>query len=419
MAKNGKWFISEISEFYMQMAHRYLANHYEYLSIVAESGQGCWVTDMEGRRYLDMFADYSVHNFGRSRAQLVSVLAKQAAKLAVCSGNVYNPVRAQCGKCLAEFSGLPDAQVLFMNTGAEAVEKAMKIARKYGYRHKKIDEKKDPAEIIFTDTNFHGRTYGVLSASKVEKYRQGFGPFLPGIIWTKFGDAADLEKKINKNTVAFIVEPIQGEGGFIFPPEGYFKKVAAICHKHDILLVLDEIPTAFGRTGYNFPHEHDGIVPDMVILGKALGGGLVPLSAVVTRSEIMEVLGPGCDGSTFGGNPLACRVGLEVIKMMQTGTWAEKAREKGEYLIGMLKELNSPHIKEVRGRGLFMGVELYTEVNAREVCKRLLREEGMLTLDARENVVRFTPPLVVTKEELDKAVKSLHKVLSKTKPKAR
>lgn len=419
MAKNGKWFISEISEFYMQMTHRYLASHYEYLPIVAESGQGCWVTDMEGRRYLDMFADYSVHNFGRSRAQLVSVLAKQAAKLAVCSGNVYNPVRAQCGKDLAEFSGLPNAQVLFMNTGAEAVEKAMKIARKYGYGHKKIDEKKNHAEIIFAIHNFHGRTYGVLSASSTAKYRQGFGPFLPGITWTIFGDAAHLEKQINKNTVAFIVEPIQGEGGFIFPPEGYFKEVAAICDKHDILLVLDEIPTAFGRTGYNFPHEHDGIVPDMIILGKALGGGLEDLSAVVTRSEIIEVLGPGCDGSTFGGNPLACSVGLEVIKMMQTESWAEKARQKGDYLMGMLKELNSPYIKEVRGRGLFVGVELYTEINAREICKRLLQEESVLTLDARGNVIRFTPPLVVTKEELDKAVKSLYKVLSKTKLKAR
>lgn len=419
MAKNGKCSISETSKFYMQTAHRYLANHYERLPVVAESNRGCWVTDLDGRRYLDMFADYSVHNFGRSRPRLVIALAKQAAKLAVCPGNVYNHVSVQCGKALAEFSGLPNARVLFMNTGAEAVEKAMKIVRKYGYEHKKIDESKNTAEIIFTETNFHGRTYGVLSASKVEKYRQGFGPFLPGMAWTKFGDAADLEKKINKNTVAFIVEPIQGEGGFIFPPDSYFKEVVKICRYHNVLLVLDEIPTAFGRTGYDFPHERDGIVPDMIILGKALGGGLMPLSAVVTRGEIMDVLAPGLDGSTFGGNPLACRVGWEVIKIMQNWPWAERSRQKGDYLMGMLKELDSPYIKEVRGRGLFIGVELYTEVSAWEVCKQLLQEEGVLTLSARQNVVRFTPPLVVTKAELEMAVRALHRVLDKRKIKPR
>ncbi len=416
--KNGsKRLPSEAFILYRQMAHRYLANHYDRLPVVIESGQGCWVKDKDGRRYLDMFADYAVHNFGRSNSQLLSVFVSQAAKLSLCSGNVYNSLYAQFGKALAKFSGLPNAKVLVMNTGAEAVEKAMKVARKWGYLRKGIA--KDKAEIISTYTNFHGRTLGVLSLSTVEHYRDGFGPFLPGMKLVRFGDSVDLERAINEHTAAFIVEPIQGEGGFIFPPEGYFKEVVEICRHHRVLLILDEIPTAFGRTGYNFPHEHDEIVPDVIILGKALGGGLVPVSAVVAKGEIMEVLSPGDDGSTFGGNPLACRVGLEVIKMMQMGSWVRRSRQLGDYLIQSLKELDSPHIKEVRGRGLFVGVELPSEVQAREVCTQLLKEEGLLTMSARQNVVRFTPPLVVTKVELELAVRAFHRVLGKMKIKTR
>lgn len=400
----------------MQVTHRYLANHYDRLPIIVESGKGCWVEDVYGRKYLDMFADYSVHNFGRSNSRLLIVFAKQAAKLSLCSGNVYNRVRAEFGRALSEFSGLPNAKVLFMNTGAEAVEKAIKIARRWGYVQKGIT--KDKAEIISTYTNFHGRTMGVLSMSTVEHYKNGFGPFLPGMTWVRFGDSVDLERAINDRTAAFIVEPIQGEGGFIFPPEGYFKEVAEICRYHNVLLILDEIPTAFGRTGYNFPHEHDGIVPDAIILGKALGGGLLPVSAVVTRGEIMDVLGPGHDGSTFGGNPLACRVGLEVVKMMQSGEWVKRSKQLGAYLLQGLKNLDNPHIKEARGRGLFVGVELEPEVNAHEVCERLLKEERVLTLDAqRQKVVRFTPPLVVTEKEIDFAVDALSKVLGKIKVK--
>lgn len=415
MQKNNKWSLSDVSRFYMQMTHRYLANHYDYFPVAIERGKGCWVEDIEGRKYLDMFADYSVHNFGRSNSRLLIVFAKQAAKLSLCSGNFYNRVRAEFGRALAEFSGLPNAKTLIMNTGAEAVEKAIKIARRWGYVRKGIA--KDKAEIISTYTNFHGRTMGALSMSTVEHYKNGFGPFLPGMKWVKFGDSVDLERAINDNTAAFIVEPIQGEGGFIFPSEGYFKKeVVEICRLHNVLLILDEIPTAFGRTGYNFPHEHDDIVPDAIILGKALGGGLLPVSAVVTRGEIMDVIDPGSDGSTFGGNPLACRVGLEVVKMMQSGLWAKRSRQLGAYLIQGLKNLDNPLIKEVRGRGLFVGVELESEVQAREICSELLKER-VLTVNARQNVIRFTPPLVVTKKEIDFTVDALSKVLGKIKVK--
>ncbi|MEK7559683.1 MAG: ornithine--oxo-acid transaminase [Patescibacteria group bacterium] len=410
--------LSAATRAYIQMTHRYLANHYERFPVAVESGQGCWVKDVDGRRYLDMFADYSVHNFGRSNSQLLMVFIDQVTKLSLCAGNFYNPFLAQLGKALAEFSGILNAKFLPGNSGAEAVEKTLKIARRWGCINKKLDKSKgEVAEIIAAFSNFHGRTMGALSLSANQHYKEGFGPFLPGIRWVKFGDAADLKRAINKNTAAFIVEPIQGEGGFIFPPDGYFKEVAKICHEENVLLILDEIPTAFARTGYNFPHEHDGITPDMIILGKALGGGLTPFSGVVVRQPVMDVLGPGSDGSTFAGNPPACRVGLEVIKMMQSGSWTKKAHQLGDYFLQSLKELDSPHIKEVRGRGLFVGVQLHPEIMAREVCGRLL-EEGIMTVSAGQNVIRFTPPLVVNKIELELAVKALHRVLSKISPDA-
>lgn len=398
----------DFAAYYMDMVHEYSANHYGRLPVVMERSQGCQLWDIKGQEYLDMFADYSVANFGHVHPLLLAVHTEQAAKFPISSGIVYNSVYANFCQDLAKFSGIPKAKVLAMNGGAEAVEKAIKIARKWGYEKKGV--KNNKAEIIVTDTNFHGRTLGVLSASKVFEYKYGFGPFLEGFQWVPFGSIKALERTVNEYTAAVLMEPIQGEGGFIFPPDGYLKQVAELCRERKILFVLDVIPTALGRTGENFPHEHDGFMPDMLILGKALGGGLATLSAVVTRAEVMDVLRPGDDGSTFGGNPLACRVGSAVIGLMRDD-WAGLARSRGEYFLEKLRTMKSPLITEVRGRGLMIGVELIQKKGiARKVCEGLLKER-VLTTGARREVVRFTPPLMVTEKEIDFAINAFGRVL--------
>lgn len=383
------------------------AHHYEMMPVVIQWAKGSRFVDSHGQEYLDMLAGYSVMNFGHRNDYLQHALENQLGECTLLANKFFNPVVARFHRDLVKFSGIK-GRALVMNSGAEAVEKAIKLARKWGYERKGV--KNGHAEIIVTDTNFHGRTLGVLSASRVYHYREGFGPFLPGFVPVEFGDVEDLERVINGNTVAYLVEPIQGEGGFIFPPDGYFKAVAEICKKHNVLLILDEIPTAFRRTGDIFPHQHDGIVPDAVILGKALGGGLLPVSAVVAREEVMDVLGPGDDGSTFGGNPLACAVGSAAIELIEVHKFADHVKEYGEYFTKALRSLHSPLVKEVRGRGLFIGVELVPEVSAHEVCVHLLAER-VVTVEARQNVVRFTPPLVITKEEINFAIRAFARVL--------
>jgi len=297
-------------------------------------------------------------------------------------------------------------KVLPMNTGAEAVETALKIARKWGYHVKGIP--KYEGNIIVMDGNFHGRTITIISFSTVAQYREGFGPFTPGFRIARYGDVDDLEEKIDDSTIAVLVEPIQGEGGVIVPPEGYLKKLREICDERNILLILDEIQTGLGRTGKIFAYEWEKMRPDMLILGKALGGGVYPVSAVLTDSEIMDVLKPGDHGSTFGGNPLACAVGITAIDVLIEEKLPDKAKENGEYLLGELKKLNIPIVKEVRGKGLMIGIEL--EVDARKICEKLA-EHGVLTKETHERVMRLTPPLIINRNEIDWALERIEKVL--------
>ncbi|MDO8495218.1 MAG: ornithine--oxo-acid transaminase [bacterium] len=382
---------------------QYSAHHYDSLPVVMHAGKGSKLYDLDGNEYIDMLAGYSVVNFGHGNSRLNEVMLRQMGKGTIFSNVAYNRTYAEFCEELVSFTCIA-GRALIMNSGAEAVEKAIKLARKWGYVRKGVE--RDRAEIIVTNSNFHGRTMGVLSASPVAKYRMGFGPFLPGFVQVPFGSTEHLKEAITLNTVAFLVEPVQGEGGFMFPPAGYFQEVVKLCQANDVLLILDEIPTAFGRTGYNFPHEADGIVPDVLILGKALGGGLVPVSAVVAKEEVISVLGPGHDGSTFGGNPLACAVGSAVLDLIQDNNWAEEASEKGEYFLKKLEELGMT----VRGRGLFIGVELTSAYDAHRVCVELLAE-GIFTINARRNVVRFTPPFVVSLEEIDYTVEAFRRVL--------
>lgn len=377
---------------------KYLANHYERYPVNIVRGEGSILWDENGKQYFDMLACYGAQNFGHGNRNIFGAMMNQFGKIGPISGNFNNDTVSKFAERLVNFTGLPQAKVLLMNTGAEAVEKAIKLCRRWGYQVKGI--RPNQADIIISDTNFHGRTYGVLSASRVQKYREAFGPFMGGFKFTKFGDADDLEHVIDSNTAAFLVEPIQGEGGFIFPPDDYLKRAEEICLANNVLFVLDEIPTAFGRIGNLFPHFHYGVFPDIVILGKALGGGIYPVSAVVVRSEIMDLLKPGDDGSTFGGNPLAAAVGLVAITLTEEEYLADKAKTVGAYFIKELHGIKSEMIKEVRGLGFFIGVELNEAFKAKDVCLQMVKN-GIITAPARGNVVRLTPPLIITKGEIE------------------
>lgn len=391
---------SELSRRLLTEHARYMAHHYEPPSVALDFARGSRVFDVDGREYIDMLACYSASSFGHTNPRLIAAVVRQMAKLGPVSNVVCNETTVAFCRELAELTRIKDAMVLPMNGGAEAVEKAIKIARKWGYEIKGKGKDIDEAEIIVSLTNFHGRTFGVLSASFVAEYKENFGPFLDGFEPVDFGDVNDLREAINSNTVAVLLEPIQGEGGFIFPPEGYLQKVREICIENNILLIFDEIPTAFGRTGKDFPHEHYGIMPDMLVLGKALGGGVYPVSAVVASQEIMSVLRPHDDGSTFGGNPIACAVGLEAMQILKDENLAERSRELGEKFLKSLQGIKSRLVKEVRGLGLFIGMELDSQqVRAEDFCAELLKR-GVLTAPARKNVVRFTPPLTISETEL-------------------
>lgn len=384
---------------------------------VLVKGYGCWQWDAEGNKYLDMLACYSAANEGHDNPKIVCAIIKHlAAKGITCNANCFwEEEKILLARDLAEFCEeficLGLNVVLPMNSGAEAVETAMKIARKWGYVVKGIDPKTDQAEIIFCENNFHGRTIAIISASSVPQYKELFGPLVPGVKLIPFGDAQALKKAITPNTAAFIVEPVQGEGGVIIPPDGYLSEVMEICADNDVLFILDEIQSGFGRTGEMFGCNHDGVVPDMIILGKALGGGLV-ISAVVGRKEIMSIFEPGDHGSTFGGNPLSCAIARESLRIMREERLDRRAARLGKYFKAKLKEIatESPHIQEIRTRGLWIAIEVrHDGPNAHEFCQRLYKE-GLLCKETRDYTIRMSPPLVITNDELDWALRKIRKV---------
>lgn len=383
------------------------AHIYNPLPLVLTKAKGVHVWDESGKQYIDMMSAYSAVSHGHAHPRLLKTLQQQAEVLSVVSRSYYTNKLGSFLKALCQFTGYDKA--IPMNTGAEAVETAIKAARKWAYTIKGVE--KDQAEIIACTGNFHGRTISIVSLSTEEQYRESFGPFSTGMKVVEYGDATALERAITKNTAAFLVEPIQGEGGIKLPPAGYLKACKAICEKHNVLLITDEIQTGLGRTGKIFAHQHDDIKPDGLILGKALGGGLLPVSAFLANDDVMQVFQPGDHGSTFGGNPLACAVAEEGLKVLQEEKLTENSAKLGEYFLSELKKLANPAIKDIRGKGLFIGLEIDpSKASARDFCLQLMTH-GLLSKETHETVIRFAPPLVITKEQIDEALSIIRKVL--------
>ena len=395
---------------YIDIENKYGAKNYKPLDVVIERGEGVWVWDVEGKKYLDCLAAYSAVNQGHCNKRIVGKLKEQAEKLCITSRAFRNNQLAHFYKEICELTN--SHMVLPMNSGAEAVETVIKAVRKWGYKVKGVPEGK--AEIIVCNDNFHGRTLTIIGFSTEEKYKEGFGPFTPGFKAVPFGDAKALEDAITENTVAFMVEPIQGEAGVIVPPDGYLKDVRRICSDNRVALVFDEIQTGLGRTGKFFAEEHEGVESDVTLIGKALSGGCYPVSAVLSNEDVLGVFMPGEHGSTFGGNPLACAVARESLKVLVEENLVENARDLGAYFKERLQAIDSPHVKEVRGKGLLIGVELKHELGgARPFCEKL-KEKGLLCKETHDHVIRFAPPLVITKEEVDWAVERVAEVLAAT-----
>lgn len=396
-----------ISEQIIAQTEQYGAQHYKPLPVVIAEAEGVWITDVEGQRYIDMLSGYSAVSHGHRHPRLLEAAKRQMDRVTLTARAFHNDQVGPLLQQLSEFCGMDKA--LLMNTGAEAVETAVKLARKWGYRVKGVPH--DQAEIIVCDGNFHGRTTTVISFSSEELYKHDFGPLTPGFRFVPFGDAAALEAAITPNTVGFLVEPIQGEGGINVPPDGYLAAVRDICNRHKVLLLLDEIQVGLGRTGKRFCYQHDGIEPDILILGKALGGGIFPVSAIVTKADLLGLFVPGEHGSTFGANPLACAIASEALHVIEDEQLTERSAEMGAYLLHRLQSIESPFVKEVRGKGLLIGVELKPELGgARPFCLRLLAN-GVLCKESHEHVIRFAPPLVVNREELDWALERIEAVL--------
>jgi ornithine--oxo-acid transaminase len=384
------------------------AHNYHPLPIVIERGEGVWVYDIENRKYLDMLSAYSALNQGHRHPKIINALVGQAQKITITSRAFHNDAMGPFLKKLCQLSGFEKA--LPMNTGSEAVETALKAARKWGHLKKGIPE--NSAEIIACNNNFSGRTISVISFSTEEQYREGFGPFTPGFKTVPFGDANAIERAITPNTAAVILEPIQGEGGVIIPPEGYLKAVREITKKNNVLLILDEVQTGLGRTGKMFAYQHEGARPDILVLGKALGGGVYPVSAILSDNDVMKVFTPGDHGSTFGGNPLAAAVGTASLKVLIEEDLPGRAKELGNYFINELKGIESPYIKEVRGKGLMIGVEIKPEFGAaRLFCEKLMKL-GILCKETHLQTIRFAPPLVISKDELNWALERIKGVLT-------
>ena len=392
---------------FIDLENEFGAHNYEPLDIVLARGQGVWVWDVEGNKYLDMLASYSALNQGHCHPRILNALIEQAKKLTLVSRAFRSD---QLGPFYKEICEMTHSHsVLPMNSGAEAIETALKAARKWGYQIKEIPD--DMAEIIVCANNFHGRTITIVGFSTEKQYKEGFGPFTPGFITIPFGDADALEWAITPNTVAFLVEPIQGEGGIIVPPSGYLKKVREICDRHNVLLILDEIQTGLGRTGKLFAEEHEGIESDLTLIGKALSGGFYPISAVLSNKEALSIFQPGDHGSTFGGNPLACAVAREALRVIEEENLIEKSLFMGHYLKESIRNILSPYVKEVRGMGLLIGVELKKSAGgARKFCEALMGK-GILCKETHKHVIRFAPPLTITKEELDWALERIESVL--------
>jgi ornithine--oxo-acid transaminase len=391
----------------IELENKYAAHNYEPLPVVLARGKGAYLWDTQGRRYVDMMGAYSAASHGHGHPRILAALTEQVQRLAVPSRAYYNDRLGPFLKEICELSGLDAA--LPMNTGAEAVETAIKAARRFGYHVKGVPH--DRAEIIVAEGNFHGRTTTIVGFSSEPDYRDSFGPFAPGFRAVPFGDIAAVERAIQPETAAVLIEPIQGEAGVVVPPPGYLAELRALCDAHGILLILDEVQSGLGRTGAWFAFEHEHVRPDGLILGKALGGGVLPVSAFVGTRELMDVFTPGSHGSTFGGNPLAAAVGLEALRVMRDEGLVERSRELGAHMIARLRAIRSPALKAVRGRGLWAAAEINPIfASAREACERLLAK-GVLSKETHGTVVRLAPPLVIAREDLDWALDCLEDVI--------
>ena len=385
----------------------YAAHNYHPLEVVVDRGEGAWVTDVEGRRYLDCLAAYSAVNFGHGHPALIAAAKEQLDRITLTSRAFHNDQLGPFVEALAKLAGKD--MVLPMNTGAEAVESAVKVARAWGYRVKGVTPNR--AQIIVMDGNFHGRTTTIISFSNDEQARADFGPYTPGFVSVPYGDSAALEAAITEDTVAVLVEPIQGEAGIVVPPADYLPAVREISTRNNILFIADEIQSGLGRTGATFQCDNAGVVPDLYLLGKALGGGIVPVSAVVGNSDVLGVLRAGEHGSTFGGNPLAAAVGRAVVELLATGEMQERARMLGDRLQAGLRTLIGHGVVEVRGAGLWAGVDIDPALaSGREVCE-LLMHRGVLVKDTHGSTIRFAPPIVASVDDLDFAVEQLDAVL--------
>jgi ornithine--oxo-acid transaminase len=393
---------------YLDLENRYGAHNYKPLDVVLTKGKGVWVWDVDGKKYLDCLAAYSAVNQGHCHPEIMKTMMAQAQNLALTSRAFRND---QLGHFYKEICELTRShKVLPMNTGAEAVETVIKAVRKWSYKVKGIPENK--AEIIVCANNFHGRTITIVGFSTDPRARSGFGPFTPGFKIIPFGDADALEAAITPATAGFLVEPIQGEAGVIIPPAGYLKAAREICDRHNVALILDEIQTGLGRTGRLLAEEHEGIEADLTLVGKALSGGFYPISAVLSNNQVMDVLQPGEHGSTFGGNPLACAIARTAMRVLKEEKMIENASAMGDYFLAGLQRIRSPHIKEVRGRGLMIAIELFPEAGGGRRFCLALADRGLLCKETHENTIRFAPPLVIKKEEVDWALGQIDAVMT-------
>jgi ornithine--oxo-acid transaminase len=392
---------------YIDLEKKYGANNYKPLNVVLERGEGIWVWDVEGRRYLDFLSAYSAVNQGHAHPRILQALIDQAQRLPLTSRAFRNDQLPLLAKELCELTGYD--KMIPMNSGAEAVETALKLARKWGYKVKGVPE--GQAQIIVCSGNFQGRTISIISFSDEAQYRDGFGPFTPGFVTVPYGDIGALERAITPHTVAFSIEPIQGEAGVVMPPAGYLRAAAELCKRHKVLFFADEIQSGLGRSGKLFASDWEEVRPDMIAIGKALSGGFYPVSAVLADAEVMDVLRPGDHGSTFGGNPLGAAVARMALRVLVEEGMIDNARQVGAYLLERLRQIASPHIKEVRGRGLLIGVELHPQAGgARRFCEAL-QQEGLLCKETHDHVIRFAPPLIITRADVDWALERIERVL--------
>lgn len=392
----------------INLEDQYGAHNYHPLDVVLEKGEGVWVTDVNGNRYLDCLSAYSALNQGHVHPKILQAMVDQASKLTLTSRAFRNSQLPLLYKELYDLTGYENS--LPMNSGAEAVETALKLARLWGYKVKQVP--KNQAEIIVAEGNFHGRTLSIISFSSEPLYKDGFGPYTPGFVSVPYGDAKALENAITPNTVAVMLEPIQGEGGVIIPPKGYISAVYKACKKNDILFIADEIQTGLGRTGKLFACQHENVRPDITIIGKALGGGFFPVSAILADREIMHLFKPGSHGSTFGGNPLGAAVARAALNVIIEEKLVENSAALGDYFLEQLVEMPTPHVKEIRGKGLFIGVELKREAGgARRFCEAL-KERGILAKETHQYIIRFAPPLIINKETIDWALPKIRDVLN-------